>query len=326
MTARAAALDRAMRRAMVAMVSMLAAACGNPPAAAPPPPTPTTAAALKDAPPAPPAPPAPAAPDAAVLDPATALRPVAMAGPYKSILDACHHASPCGFTDMDARGNEIAPATETHCPGLEQDGSFDFNGNTPDGRGQATLAHRGNGIDWQIASQHCDAPQGLRDWQDVYYMFAHRADGWWRSAALWRWQYNDKYCGGSMATRWNDQRGRTFLGVAAGNTCLTCNKQANDTATFEMMVRLEPGDTLPTVFAPLVVGERFAVDTLNEPGSDCQLGHSATELAEHWPADDELELTGSASWPVPARDNGVLVIGGFGNPGPSTVGRYRFTR
>jgi hypothetical protein len=325
MPASGCAFDRVRRRCFVVMV---AAACGRDPVARQPPaPAPAPAPARLPADAAVAA--ADAAADAAAVEPATPLRPVAMAGPYKSILDACLHASPCGFREMDDRGRESKPATETHCPGLEDGGGFDANALTSNTHEPAPVAHRGNGVDWQIASQQCDEPKEIRGEQDIYYVFAHRGDGWWRSAPLWKWGYNDKYCGGSMDVRWNDQPGRTFLGLAAALSCLACMKQANETTTIELMVRLERGRDTPVVFPPLVVGQRDATEpesAESSPDRDCQLGKSAIELAEHWRSDDELELTGSATWPVPERQDGAVVIGAFGNPGPSSVGRYRFTR
>jgi len=48
---------------------------------------------------------------------------------------------------------------------------------------------------------------------------------------LFYFAYNSKYCDGLMHVRWNDQRGRTFAGIAGEVGCLSCGKQAYEDVT-----------------------------------------------------------------------------------------------
>lgn len=299
----------------------------------------------------PPVRPAPVVSDAAVPDApistATPIAPVAMDGPYKTIAEACHHAAPCGFTDMDEIGRMRSPATKTSCPALENDQRVDPNANDPrSGVNMKQLSHTTGDLALRIGSQRCAAPEGLRAEQDIYYMFVKRGDGWWRSAPLWQWSYNDKYGGGWMTVRWNDKPsersarsgaegaakvvdrpGRTFAGIAASLTGLACTKQATTTQTIELMVRVEQGTKSPIVFAPLVVGERTKLELDGDVSVECKPNHHSWELTESWKSDDELELTGPAEWLAPARDRdtGLLTIE-LDDKAPSTAGSYRFAR
>jgi hypothetical protein len=253
-----------------------------------------------------------------------------MAGPFKTIKDACLDAKPCGFTEVDDHGNPKTPAKTTHCPALENPDGAEPNAD----KAQLTHARKARpgdgGVSWQIASQLCDSPRELRGETDIEYVFVHRGDGWWRSTPVWQWSYNDKYCGGQTTVRWNDQPGHTFLGLALAETCLACGKQANETTTLELMVRLDPGDPrdkTPIVFPPLVMAEREKLvnDLGGSPDATCKLGSHADELVEHWSASgDELELTGAASWGKLFREDGVLTIAAGVDKEPSSVGRYRF--
>lgn len=270
-------------------------------------------------------------PDAGLPPNTTVLAPVAMDGPYKTIAEACHHAKPCGFTDMDDQGRERSPATKTSCPALESSQFVDPNAEDPrpNGKGinMAQLSHRSKDLELRIGSQSCAAPKGIRSEHDIYFMFVKRAEGWWRSVALWQWSYNDKYANGTMLVKWNDQPGRTFAGIAAGTSEVTCNRQGYEHDTLELMVRVEPGTTTPIVYAPLIVGERTQLDPIEELApQDCKKSRSATELTEHWSSDDDLELTGAATWNKAPFDNGVLTIWLLGDRVPSSVGHYRFTR
>ena len=95
------------------------------------------------------------------------------------------------------------------------------------------------------------------------------------------------------------------------------------------MIRVEPGIATPVVFAPLVVGERFALEVdkdLADAADDCKASKHADELEEHWTSDDDLELTGADTWRGFRSDGGSLEIGFTGGDKPSSVGRYRFTR
>jgi hypothetical protein len=127
--------------------------------------------------------------------------------------------------------------------------------------------------------------------------------------------------------RWNDAKpGRTFAGVMAGQDDLVCMKQGTAHSTLELMIRVEPGKQKPVVFAPLVVGERSAVEPMSDVPGDCKASKHSTELEEHWTSDDDLELTGPGTWLGFQSDAGLLQIGFQGGDKPSSVGHYRFTR
>jgi hypothetical protein len=261
----------------------------------------------------------------------TLLHPVGMAGPFATLVEACHSAEPCGFTDMDRHANPTKPATTTSCPAIEDREIRDPNADDPKHVGtEVALAHVVGAMELRIGSQSCTVPDGLRAEQDIYYMFVKRADRWWRSDALWQWSYNTKYSNGTMVVRWNDQPGRTFVGIAAGLTEPTCQRQGASLATDEMMIRVEPGTTQPRVWAPLVVGRRFeqAPEAYAAPDVTCPTIKTAQELTETWPSPDDLQLTGSATWPsIDAGSNGVFTIGWhLRDDQPSSVGTYRFVR
>jgi hypothetical protein len=278
---------------------------------------------------APAAPVAPIASDAGVPPGTAVLQPVGMAGPFATLADACHSAKPCGFTDMDAAGHMTHPATKTSCPSIESADRSDPNAADPNTGAVARVAHTAGGMELRIGSQHCDVPQGIRGEQDIYFMFVKRADGWWRSDALWQWDYNDKYTSGSMIVRWNDQPGRTFAGIAAAVNELVCNAGANARTSDELMVRVEQGTARPLVWGPLVVGRRHEVALLGppDPGTDCRPEKQSQEMTETWASPDDLELAGSATWPSIKRPDGVLAIGWrFPGDEPSSAGTYRFVR
>ncbi len=255
----------------------------------------------------------------------TLLHPLGMTGPFPTIDDACDSAKPCGFTDLDEHGNDTKPATRTSC----NLGDIDPNAYRPNSGQQTELEHAANGIELRIASQSCDVPKGIRGEEDIYFMFVKRADGWWRSDALWRYGYNDKYGAGTMIVRWNDQPGRTFVGIAAGVSMLTCEKQGNELTTDELMLRVEAGTAHPLVWGPLVVGRRFEEKRSDDGARDveCPTQHIAEEIAETWTSADELELIGSATWDDLEYRDGILSVGWSGaQPVPSSAGKYRFVR
>jgi hypothetical protein len=270
--------------------------------------------------------------DASTIPPNTILlSPVAMDGPYKSANDACEHAQPCGFNDITAAGDYIDPAKKPSCPALRSTDYVDPNAASPTvgvGINMAQLSHKSKDLELRVGSQSCAEPKGIRGEQDIYYMFVKRADGWWRSEPLWQWSYNDKYGNGTMLVRWNDAKpGRTFVGVMAGQDNLVCEKQGFAHSTLELMIRVEPGNKTPVVFAPLVVGERSAVEPIQDlAGVDCKASKHSTELDEHWTSDDDLELTGPGTWLGFRSDAGLLEVGFQGADQPSSVGHYRFTR
>ncbi|HEY1548586.1 MAG TPA: hypothetical protein VGG28_12230 [Kofleriaceae bacterium] len=266
------------------------------------------------------------APDAALPTGPTLLHPVGMTGPFPTIDDACLSAKPCGFTALDEHGNNAKPATKTNCAM----GQIDENAYEPDGGGtQAEIDHvTPNGVELRIASQNCDMPKEIRGEQDIYFMFVKRADGWWRSDALWQYSYNDKYAGGMMHVRWNDQPGRTFAGIAAAITSLTCEKQGDELTTDELMVRVEAGSAHPLVWAPIVVGRRFEQARRDDGARDvdCPKIKTATSLDEKWTSSDDLQLVGSATWDTIERTDGMLSIGWSNGSDASAAGAYQFVR
>lgn len=264
----------------------------------------------------------------AVADPVT-LTPVAMDGPYKSQHEACVHATPCGGTQIDAKD----PFKFVKPPKVATCAEFDINGS--DGNGKNTrLDHTAGDLAIRIASQSCAVPAGIRWDHNIYYMYVKRADGWWRSAPLWQFHYNEKYESGSMLIKWNDQPGRTFAGILAQLNSLACMKYGSSSSTVELMVRVEAGTNSPIVFAPLVVGERFSreIDKDNppEPGSDrfdCTPIKKSFELGEKWSGDDDLELTGPATWfGLKSVDGTIEIVVDDTRKQPSSAGSYRFSR
>jgi hypothetical protein len=264
----------------------------------------------------------------AFADPVT-LTPVAMDGPYKSQDEACVHATPCGGTQVDAKDSIkfVRPPKVAACSG------FDINGVDVNGK-KARLDHTAGDLAIQIASQGCAVPDGIRWQHNVYYVFVKRADGWWRSAPLWQFKYNEKYERGSMLIKWNDQPGRTFAGIMAQLNSFACMKHGSESRTVEMMVRIEAGTKSPIVFAPLVVGERFSreldKDNPREPGFDpvdCKPIKKLFELDEKWSGDDDLELKGPATWfGLRSVDGAINVVVDDTKMNLSSAGTYRFSR
>src|SRR5438477_13179457 len=99
---------------MWALVLCLVVACTKAPPTEPPPapvPTPTP-------PPGPRALDAGLIADAAVVDAGPTAIPIsalALAGPALTLEASCQTARPCGFTELDAGGNDIKPPTEPDC-------------------------------------------------------------------------------------------------------------------------------------------------------------------------------------------------------------------
>ncbi len=259
----------------------------------------------------------------AAADP-TPVSPVAMAGPYKSLEQACVKATPCGGTEV-AKGtlvDFIKPRKAAVCAL-----ATDPNGETLDGK-PSRLDHKVGDMTIQIASQSCAVPDELRWEHSVYYVFVKRADGWWRSAPMWQWKYNDKYEAGMMYVKWNDQPGRTFAGIAATHSSLACMKNGNVTETIELMLRVEAGTKSPIVYPPLVVGERWSLEAFNVPSDiDCKPSKKTFELAETWSGADELELAGPATWFGTHSVDGALdILLDNSALTPSAAGHYHFQR
>jgi hypothetical protein len=278
---------------------------------------PPAAGAASDAAPATPI------PDALGAD-VTVLHPLAMQGPYKTLLASCKAVPPCGSTDFDVAGMTADPSK----PGPPNCDVFADSQYVDENAMDAKLSHKTADGELRIGSAGCPVPKGLRYSQRIYFAFVKRADGWWRSAPLFTYNYNDKYCGGSMVVRWNEQTGRTFAGIAATLGCLACNKNGNQESTVELMVRFEPGTTSPIVFPPLPVGERDTVkpDDALDPQIDCKASKMAVEMKESWSSDDDLVLTGPATWAQIASDNSLMEIDLGERNKPSTAGKYHFAR
>jgi hypothetical protein len=261
----------------------------------------------------------------------TKLSPVAMDGPYKSQHEACVHATPCGGTKEDKKD----PFKFVKPPKVATCGGDDLNGGDTNGK-PTKLDHKVGDMTLQIASQSCAVPPGIRWNHNVYYAFVKRADGWWRSAPLWQFKYNDKYESGSMLIKWNDQTGRTFAGIMAQLSSGACMKHGSSAGTVEMMVRFEAGTKSPVVFAPLVVGERFSreIDKDNPPedasdasDADCKPVKKSFELEEKWSGDDDLELKGPASWfGLETADGTLGILVDDSKKATSSAGKYHFTR
>lgn len=291
----------------------------------PTPPAPPTAQATPDAPVAATA----DAPVASARAPATEITPVELAGPYPSLAAGCKAAPPCGFTDRDAKGNEIKPATRPRCDAV-LDPSGDTVAHVPDAFSKAgsttAMTHRSGDVEIRLGGVICAVPRGLRREHSQYYVFVHRTDGWWRtSAPMFEYDYNDKYCGGGLYVMWNDKPSRSIAGIAAEDVCVTCSKQGQSSSIAELMLRVEATSTRPAVFPFLPVGYRHKADPPpGLTGDDCKSSKSAMSLKETWPADDEVVLDGPVG-PSVGRGGGLTldrVVGG----GEIRPGRYRFTR
>jgi hypothetical protein len=270
----------------------------------------------------------PAAPGSDALgSDAIAIRALPAAGPYPSLFAACEAAAPCGGTGFDRATEKITdPPAHPDCSAVGGAGPEYFE---PNARSQGPeLVHRVAGAELRIAPVACAVPRALHFDDARFYLFARRADGWWRSGPLFEVDTNNKYCGASAVVRWNAQPGRTFIGLAATSSCVACVKEGAEDETTEMMIRVETDGAAPVVFPPLVVGERDVL-TPNadiDPQIDCKAKRTAISLAEHWPGPDDLVLTGPATWAAPLLEDGLLRLG-FGRAGqPSPVGHYRFTR
>src|SRR4051812_298527 len=161
-----------------------------------------TTASATPAPPAKPAtpPPAPAKPAPAAAPAAlpTELHSMKMDGPYKSAVEACRHARPCGFTDMNDKGVYSKPPKTPDC-GPIADASLDIA--RPDNPAQ--LSSKAPFGDVRLGSVRCSVPRGMRFEHAEYYMFVRRDDGWWRSEPLYSADYNEKYCAVATVVRWN---------------------------------------------------------------------------------------------------------------------------
>lgn len=273
---------------------------------------------------------------AAAPDDVTQIKPVAMAGPYKTVLESCRAARPCGFLDMDDRGNERKPATRTDCDAVVDPSigiasrtvPVTMIGGKADSAPKVTHKLPAGGGEIRIASVTCAVPKGLRREHAEYYVFVQRADGWWRTEQpLWTYDYNDKYCGGGMYIIWNDKPARTIAGIAASFACLACSKQSTREDIVELMLRVETAGAKPLVFPPLPVGARSKNTVDGSPGKDdtepdCKPLAKARSQKENWLSDDEVELSGTDGVGGPL-DRTFEVNGRIQ---PAAAGRYRFVR
>jgi hypothetical protein len=283
-----------------------------------------TAAAADPKPAAKPAPAPPPAPAA------TELHPLKMEGPFKSAYEACTHAPPCGFTDMDERGDMTKPAKHPDC-GAIKDPTFDLL-HPANARELISTPKFGGTV--QLGSVRCAVPRGLRYEHGVYYLFVMTSSGtWWRTEPLYRADYNEKYCAVTATTRWNHRDARTYLGLALTSQCPSCNRQAEEDETLEYMVRIEPGtdEAGPRVYAPLLVGEKLVqkpnddIDPSEKP--ECKAVNQHISLDEKWSGDDDLTLAGAAQWYALFVEDGLVNVGlNSSKKVPSTAGTYKFTR
>jgi hypothetical protein len=272
-----------------------------------------------------------AAPDAtaAARPAATEIQPVEMAGPFPSLADSCKAAPPCGFTDMDDKGNETKPATKPRCDAVI-DPQTDIVSNVPDGmtkHGDKTqMTHNSGDVEIRLGGVVCEVPKGIRRDHSMYYVFMHRSDGWWRTAkSMFEFDYNDKYCGGAMYVIWNDKPTRTIAGIAAQSVCMACNKQGQQSSLAELMLRVETTGAKPAVFPLLPVGERNKLEAVGDPADspDCKPSSSSVSLKETWPADDEVVLDGKAGPNVKTGE--ALTLDQFVGDATIKPGRYRFS-
>jgi len=264
---------------------------------------------------------------------ATAIAPVELAGPYRSLADSCKAAPPCGFTATNARGDLIDPPTEPECDAV-LDPSTDIVGRVPDSIGKtgerAAMTHRSGSGEVRIGGVICAEPEPSRGERSMYYVFVHRSDGWWRTrAAMFTYGYNTKYCAGGLYITWNDRSSGTIAGIAAEANCLTCYGSSQSSSIVELMLRVEPAGDRPAVFPLLPVGYRQRTERLidqpyNQADPDCGPSSSAMSLRETWPAEDVVVLDGATGPSVSGV--GVRTLSQLAGDGTIRPGRYRFTR
>jgi len=260
---------------------------------------------------------------AAPPDDVTELKPVAMAGPYKTLIEGCRAARPCGALDFDDHGDPTNPPAEPNCSAVVKP-------SLGVASGSAKVVHRlaGGAGEIRIASVTCAVPPRERLEHAEYYVFVQRGDGWWRTETpLWTYAFDDKYCGGGMYITWNDKPTRTIADIAASYGCVACGKQAEREDIVELMLRVEPSGPTPLVFPPLPVGARTKVTVVGSPDKDsmdpdCKPHAKLRSQNESWLSDDIVELSGTGGVGGPLDSTFDI----SGRIQPAAAGRYRFVR
>jgi hypothetical protein len=259
---------------------------------------------------------------------ATEIHPVDIAGPFSSLADSCKAAPPCGFTDMDEAGRETKPAMKPRCDAVI-DPTNDIVGHLPMSMtktgGATAMTHKTGDVEIRLGGVICEVPKFLRRQHSMYYVFIHRSDGWWRTtAAMFDYDFNDKFCGGALYVMWNDKPTRTIAGIAAESACLACSKQAERSKIAELMLRIDATGAKPAVFPLLPVGARDRLELEGGEAPDCKPNKSAMSLQETWPSDDEVVLDGKSGPSVKTSEG--LTLEQIVGDGAVTPGRYRFMR
>jgi hypothetical protein len=311
-----------------AAIAILLVACnGSPKPTAPPLITPPTGVVVGDAA-------VPSVDAAPAIDPdVTPIMPLAVVGPFKTVLDSCRSARPCGFTEMDSRGRESKPPSRPDCAAVVDPSAGiasrmlpqDMQSRSPEATPK--VVHKIAGGEIRLASVRCAVPEGLRYEHAEYYVYVQRSDGWWRTdAPVMTYNYNEKYCGGGMYIRWNDKPTRTIAGIAASFSCLTCSKQGDYEDVLELMLRIETAGVKPLVFAPLPVGARHKQAPFEPPTPDdpdpCPASAFAMSMKETWVSDDEVILDGKGGSGGPLEHIDMAAPPQQG----AAAGRYRFIR
>jgi len=269
-------------------------------------------------------------------DDVTEIKPAAMAGPYKTLIESCRAARPCGALDVDDRGDPTNPPTEPDCSAVVKPSLGIASRSVPASMLGGTrdtppkVVHRlaGGAGEIRIASVTCAVPPRERLEHAEYYVFVQRGDGWWRTEMpLWTYAYNDKYCGGGMYITWSDKPTRTIAGIAASYGCVACGKQAEREDIVELMLRVEPSGPTPLVFPPLPVGARTKVTVVGSPDKDsmdpdCKPHAKLRSQNESWLSDDIVELSGTGGVGGPLDSTFDI----SGRIQPAAAGRYRFVR
>ncbi len=245
-------------------------------------------------------------PPAAAPAPATVVPSQPMAGPYKSVLEACKAAPPCGFLEEDEQGNGRKPPTKPDCSAVKtkDDNYYEPNvsGDSPE-TAPRWLA-KGNFV---FAPVRCAVPEGLRASDANYYLYAKRADGWWRSSQrIVEVSFNEKYCMQTVNGTFKTKGDRTTFRFQVASNCVACGKQGNEDNIVDVLdvIDVPASPAIPVTFAPLITGEHRRLELDDDALSDafdasdpsCKPGKKSLVLKETWSNSDTLVLSGAATW------------------------------
>jgi len=232
-----------------------------------------------------------------------------LAGPYKTLAEACRAATPCGFTQIEEATQQMfSPPKRPDC---------------------SQLADGPRSGDIRIAPVGCAVPKHVRTSHVRYHAFIKRKDGWWRSDPLFNLEYSEKYCSVAIAAKWQTRGALRVARVTTARDCPACNKQGIETETHELLIAIDPAGDKPVTFEPLLVAERMAIEPDPDTPAEqvCKRESYKAVLQERW-TDDTVELTGPARWRPMRYVDSMLDIGIADATVfvTSSAGQYRFAR